>query len=77
MAKLSPTMQAAVDCAKAHRGKLYRHSGGFWGGVLLDRKVYFGTNTACALVKAGVAEWSDWRKNSQGEFPVQLTLKEV
>jgi hypothetical protein len=78
--KLSPTMQQAVDFAKANGGKLIRHAGGYWSsadwGLTSTGHIQsFGTTTAHALVTRGVAEYCEWRTNASGRFPIELRIK--
>lgn len=75
--KLSPEMQAAVEYAKAHDGKIVRYPGGFWakGGVWNRSERWFGTTTIEALVARGVAEYTDWQYRKDGSrFPTQITV---
>ena len=80
--KLTSTMQAAADYAKAHGGALIRLPGGFWvrdGHTQWDgwqAQQTFGTPTVNALVSRGVAEYTEWRDGRNGRFPTRMTLKE-
>lgn len=67
--ELTSTMKQAVKYAKQHGGKIQRKPGGYWGP--------FGTTTIDGLVRRGAAVYSDHRKNSRGEFPVEITLVDV
>lgn len=74
--KLSETMQAALDAAKANGGRLERWSGGFWTypGCTWEVKnlpmptrvpeVHFGTQTIHALIDRAVVKIS---RRSHGE----------
>jgi hypothetical protein len=78
---LSKEMQFAVEAMKAHGRKMYRSPGGFWmaytqGDTRLasDNGRIFGTLTVEALVKRGIAEYTDWRDGRNGRFPIEATL---
>ncbi len=79
MSKLTQTMCATIALAREHDGKLYRFPGGFWYASkteLYGRK-HFGTPTIEALVKRGLAEYTEWKEGARGKFPIEMTLKEV
>ena len=75
MDKLSPTMQAAVDYTKEHGG-IYRYPGGFWARKHWQgrNEFYFGTTTIQALVSRGIFEYSEWKENKTGRFPIAVSL---
>lgn len=73
--KLTKNMHEAVDFARQHGGKLYRHPGGFWAGP--DYQQWgksFGTSTVEGMVKRGAAEYTVWKDGRNGRFPVELVL---
>lgn len=81
--KLSPTMREAYEFAMKNGGKLYRHPGGFWAGKewVPHQVPWFGVQTVEALVKRGVAVFSDWRYNRgrsdryvRNGWPVEATM---
>lgn len=71
---LTPIMQCAIDAASNNGGRLVRHPGGFWswdGATYEDiRYRSFGTPTVEALVRRGVAVYTDFRDGRQGTFPI-------
>lgn len=78
---LTPTMEKALNLAKAHGGKLYRHPGGFWAGPEfqsyqggMGSSECYGTPTVNGLVVRGAAEYSDYKEGRGGDFPVEITL---
>lgn len=73
---LSPEMKKAFDFGQANGGKLIRHPGGFWCGVGLNpgTSKTFGTTTVEALVKRKAAEYTTWKDNRSGKFPVEATM---
>lgn len=76
-------MRDAYQYAQAGGGgKLARREGGYW--VAPDQKnfnpmihIYFPNGTVEALVKRGAAEYTAWKKNKAGKFPVEVTMKEI
>jgi hypothetical protein len=76
---LSPTMRQAADFAAAHGGVLVRLPGGFWQretSLQWDAQGQsFGTKTVEALVRRGVADYTEWRDGRNGRFPVRMTLR--
>lgn len=88
--KLTPTMQAALDFARAHDGKLTRHPGGFWcgpsgvGGYIDESGEYrahgrwFGTSTVHALVSRGVMQYTAWQPSSKHRpFPIEASVVDM
>lgn len=77
IADLSPTMQACVEYAQQHGGKLARYPGGFWcrAGLETWASPWFGTSTVEALVKRGVAEYTRRKDGKHGGFPIEVTIK--
>lgn len=75
MAELSKTMQGAKDYAKEH-GALCRYPGGYWQkpGIFDRWASHYSTPTVEALVKRGVAEYTEWRDGKNGRFPVRCEL---
>jgi hypothetical protein len=72
---LSATMLDAVRYATEHKA-LCRYPGGFWqapGGYQVWAQ-HFGTATVEALVKRGVAAYTEWRDGRNGRFPVRCEL---
>ena len=80
---LTAEMQRALDYAKTHGGKLYRHPGGYWGHnnwfAMRHCKWFFGTTTIQGLVARGLASYTRWQRRTAktrgGDFPVELTVK--
>ena len=72
---LSPEMVDAYDFAKANGGHLIRHAGGFWGSEHGRASRTFGTTTAQALVRRGVADYTEWKESWGRKFPIRLTIK--
>jgi len=75
---LSPSMEACRRYAANNGNVLMRYQGGFWAkrewsGPRSDA-AWFGTPTVEALVKRGVAEYTDWQEGRYGRFPIELTL---
>lgn len=78
MKPITPKMQEAIDFAKEHGNRLYRHPGGFWAGKTYKQwGIYFGTNTIHGLVTRKVAEYTDWKEGRNGRFPIEITLKAI
>ena len=86
MKKLSATQQKAIQLAATNGNKLYRHAGGSWqagkyvkGQSALGAMKYdgVGTSTVRSLVNAGLAEFSEFKRNRAGEFPVEVTIRTV
>ena len=86
--KLTPTMQAALDFARAHDGKLTRHPGGFWcgptrggfsgRGISTAPSRWFGTPTVEALVARGLMTYTAHQeRKSGGTFPVEASIVRV
>jgi hypothetical protein len=75
--ELSKTMQELVAYMREHGGKIHRHPGGFWAkpayGYLGKS---YGTSSVEALVKRGVAQYTQWKDSSRGggRFPIEATL---
>jgi hypothetical protein len=74
-AELSSTMKAARDYAQQH-GALCRYPGGFWSkpGGRDEGGMWFSTPTVQALVKRGVAAYTEWVDGRSGRFPVRAEL---
>ena len=74
--KLTPTMQAAIEYARARGGVLVRWPGGFWMRVDADYAFdeSFGTPTVQALVTRGLATYTDWKDGRRGRFPIRVEL---
>lgn len=88
-AKLSPTMQDALDKARANSGKLVRLAGGFWTYPGCPRKAqaviankivgcyvpawYVGVGTINALVERGFASVTGFAGNPP--YLVEITIK--
>jgi hypothetical protein len=74
---LTPTM---TDCwvymGKAPENSLVRHQGGFWTSID-GRHPVFGTSTIEALVKRGVAEYTEWKDGRIAPFPIRVKRKEI
>jgi hypothetical protein len=72
--EVSKSMQKCISLMRDHGGSIRRYQGGFWrpdpqGGYS------FGTSTVEALVKRGLAEYSEWKDGGSGRFPIEATLK--
>lgn len=78
--EISETMHAAVQFAWKNGGKLTRHPGGFWrdAGPTMDRwgGTWFGTPTIEALVKRGLATYTQWKESGNRRFPIEMTMIE-
>ncbi len=76
--ELSKTMCEARDFAAANGGELIRLPGGFWckpgASQWAPGSVYFATPTVMALVRRGVAEYTEWQQGRSGKFPIRATL---
>ncbi|MDF2434757.1 MAG: hypothetical protein JWP44_4388 [Mucilaginibacter sp.] len=72
---LSPRMSALVEFMKAGDGSVYRHPGGHWRRSKTWDGDSFGASSVEALVKRGVAEYTDWQEGRNGRFPIRATLK--
>lgn len=74
--ELSETMQAAVEFAKAHGGKLKRFPGGFWCGDSFTRYgEHYGTPTVQGLVSRGVMRYTEYQAGRNGKFPIVAELE--
>lgn len=77
IAKLSKTMQDAVQFANEHGGKLVRHPGGFWSSpefALGHGVQWFGTSTVESLVNRGIFSYTQWIEGKTSRFPVEVTV---
>jgi len=77
-ASLSPTMRECADRIRSHCGRIIvRYPGGFWcvknssGETVAPT---YGTTTVEALVKRGVLEYSEWKENRNGRFPIRARM---
>ena len=78
MAKpLSATMVCALDDIQEHGGEIVRYQGGYWSWRDVARRPHdgvpefsYGTNTIHALVTRGELEYSEWKENRRGKFPI-------
>ncbi len=77
-AELTPKMLKAIDRMKAHGNKFVRYPGGYWAANDWHRwhGPCFGTSTIEALVRRGIAEYTEWRDGHNGRFPIEVRLKE-
>jgi hypothetical protein len=75
-ARLSPTMQSAVDHARQHGGCLVRYPGGFWcrDGLMDHANPWWGTSTVQALVSRGVMAYTEWKETGRSRFPVRAAI---
>jgi hypothetical protein len=73
--KLSPTMQRCVEYIRQH-GAIHRHPGGFWAHAEWQQHSgpWHDTGTIQALVRRGVAEYSEWQQGRSGRFPIKAIL---
>lgn len=74
--KLTPTMLELVKYMKENGGVIHRHPGGFWareGYGYLSHS--FGTSSVEALVKRGVATYTEWKDGKSGRFPIVARLQ--
>lgn len=73
-------MAAAVDFALEHGGEIVRLPGGYWthrgAGWNGNRPAgaYFGSSTIQACVLRGALEYSEWKENRMGSFPVAARI---
>lgn len=76
---LSPEMARAVAFASGHGWKIVRHPGGFWGAAdfVQHKSPWFSTTTIQALVRRGAAEYTQWKTNLNGRFPIEATINSV
>ena len=76
LTELSPKMQAARDHLKKHGDKLVRYPGGYWAAEdwHMWKGPCFGTSTVEALVRRGVAKYTDWKIGKKSSFPIEATL---
>lgn len=88
--KLSPTMQSAVDHARANGGKLCRYPGGAWMrpgltgraveiGAIIPGEVWFSTQTIQSLIARRAVVVSGWAHTSwdSGKFPTEVTVEPI
>lgn len=81
---LSPLMAAARERALATGGALYRWPGGYWtttpcpAGTLIGHPPgwYADRHTVMGMVKRGIFEITERKRNIAGEFAVTVTLVE-
>lgn len=76
-AELSPRMKKAIDHMKLHNNKLVRYPGGYWAAENwhMWKGPSFGTPTVEALVRRGVASYTDWKIGKKSSFPIECTLR--
>jgi hypothetical protein len=74
--ELTPTMKELIGYMREHDGKIHRHPGGFWarGQSFAYLGKSYGTSSVEALVKRGIARYSDWQEGRNGRFPIEATL---
>lgn len=74
--KLSPTMRDAMKYANDEcGGKLKRFPGGFWCSTGEGYHYpWWGTSTIEALVKRGVATYTEWYEGQRARFPIEVTM---
>lgn len=74
---LSHEMKNCITFARSGNGKLYRQPGGFWKKEEFEPYgISYGTPTIEALVKRGLAEYTEWKDGRRGRFPVVVEIKE-
>ncbi len=77
MKTLTRTMKRAIRSASTNgskpRGKLIRYPGGFWYPDGPGQHSY-STATVQALVRRGLAEYTQWKDGRNGRFPIEMTL---
>lgn len=74
---LTPVMKYLADWMLKQPDKsVHRHPGGFWWekDPQSNYRSGFGTNSVEALVRRGVAEWTQWQEGRNGRFPIQARL---
>lgn len=76
---LTATMVACIDDTLEAGGELVRFQGGFWATPgahpTVDRRIYYGTPTANAIVARGYAEYTEHRERATGgSFPIRMRL---
>lgn len=78
--KLSPTMEACLEYIRDEGGgAIERYQGGFWaspGGShpQASHRLHYGTNTVQALVSRGRLQYTEWKENRTGCFPVRAEI---
>jgi hypothetical protein len=75
--ELSETMKGLVEFMKRNENKIHRHPGGFWSKkewASWRGELSYGTSSVDALVKRGVAQYSNWQEGRSGRFPIEATL---
>lgn len=72
-------MRECAERIRSHCGMITRyHPGDFWcvenaAGETVSPT--YGTTTVEALVKRGVLEYSEWKQNSRGRFPIRARMR--
>lgn len=73
---LSKTMRDLIKAMIGNGGIVTRAPGGFWHCGGYGTVPTWGTSTVHALVRRGVALYSEWTDGRNGRFPVAACLKE-
>jgi hypothetical protein len=70
----SPLWKSAIQYARAKDGNFYRVAGGYWYFDKYRNSQYVGTTTVEAIVKRGIATYTEWKQGRFRTFPVKATL---
>lgn len=73
---LSESMLKAIKCMAEHKA-ICRYPGGCWQAPRGYEKWMrsLGTRTVEALVRRGLAEYTEWKEGRSGRFPVRCELR--
>lgn len=78
MTTLSQTMRALLDCIAEHGGEIERFPGGYWTVAKtvaqFGAQRTWGTTSIEALVSRGMLEYTEWKENRAGRFPVAARI---
>jgi hypothetical protein len=66
-------MTALLAWIRERGGEIVRFPGGFWTVEPWGQKTW-GTSSVEALVKRGVLEYSEWKENRNGRFPIRARI---
>ena len=77
---LSPTMTECLAYIRDGGGEIERFPGGFWAtpgehpwpGHSVRQ--HYGTTTVQALITRGKLEYTEWKQNQTGRFPIRAML---